>query len=78
MLSLVRQTVLDNLVGLVTGSLKDHFKVLHNANVEIYVSAIVCEIRGVTQKDLDINKCKKVLPKTLLKLSLESDRTFVY
>ena len=76
--SLVRQPVLDNLVGLGTGSLKDHFKVLNNANVEIYVSAIACEIRGVTQKDLDINKCKKVLPKTLFKLSLESDRTFVY
>ena len=76
--SLVRQPVLDNLVGLGTGSLKEHFKVLFEANVPIYVSAIACEIRGVTQKDLDINKCKKVLPKTLLNLSLDADRTFVY
>ena len=76
--SLVRQPVLDNLVGLGTGSLKEHFNVLNNANVPIYVSAIACEIRGVTQKDLDINKCRKVLPKTLFTLSLNADRTFVY
>ena len=75
---LVRQPVLDNLVGLGTGSLKEHFNVLNNANVPIYVSAIACEIRGVTQEDLDINKCRKVLPKTLFTLSLDADRTFVY
>jgi len=76
--SLVRQPVLDNLVGLGTGSLKEHFNVLNNANVPIYVSAIACEIRGVTQKDLDVSRCKKVLPKTLFTLSLDADRTFVY
>ena len=74
--SLVRQPVLENLVGLGTGSLSEHFKVLKKARVPIYVSAIACEIRGVTQEDLDVNKCKKVLPKTLFNLSLDADRTF--
>ena len=76
--SLVRQPVLENLVGLGTGSLSEHFEVLKKARAPIYVSAIACEIRGVTQEDLDVNKCKKVLPKTLFNLSLDADRTFVY
>ena len=76
--SLIRQPVLENLVGLGTGSLSEHFKVLKKARVPIYVSAIACEIRGVTQEDLDVNNCKKVLPKTLFNLSLDADRTFVY
>ena len=42
------------------------------------VSAISCEIRGVTDQDLKDTNSRKVLPKTLLNLSLEADRTFVY
>ena len=49
-----------------------------DANVPIYVSAISCEIRGVTEKDLEETNSIKVFPKTLLNLSLQSDRTFVY
>ena len=76
--SLMRTPVLDNLVGLGTGKLKEHFDVLKQNNVPIYVSAISCEIRGVTDQDLENTNSKKVLPKTLLNLSLEADRTFVY
>ncbi len=76
--SLVRRPVLDNLVGLGTGKLKEHFDVLLKAKVPIYVSAISCEIRGVTEEDLIETNSIKVFPKTLLKLSLQSDRTFVY
>ena len=76
--SLMRAPVLDNLVGLGTGKLKEHFDILKKNNVPIYVSAISCEIRGVTDQDLQNTNSKKVLPKTLLNLSLEADRTFVY
>ena len=76
--SLIRTPVLDNLVGLGTGSLKEHFNVLKKARVPIYVSAISCEIRGVTPQDLNDTNARKVFPKTLLNLSLEADRTFVY
>ena len=51
---------------------------LLKAKVPIYVSAISCEIRGVTEEDLIETNSIKVFPKTLLKLSLQSDRTFVY
>ena len=70
--------VLDNLVGLGTGKLKEHFDILKQSKVPIYVSAISCEIRGVTDQDLKDTNSRKVLPKTLLNLSLEADRTFVY
>ena len=76
--SLIRPPVLENLVGLGTGSLKEHFNVLKKARVPIYVSAISCEIRGVTAQDLKDSNARKVFPKTLLNLSLEADRTFVY
>ena len=76
--SLIRKPVLDSLVGLGTGKLSEHFDILVDANVPIYVSAISCEIRGVTDQDLKDTNSRKVLPKTLLNLSLEADRTFVY
>ncbi len=76
--SLIRPPVLDNLVGLGTGVLKEHFNVLKKARVPIYVSAISCDIRGVTTQDLKDANARKVFPKTLLNLSLEADRTFVY
>jgi len=58
--------------------LKEHFEVLKKAKVPMYVSAISCEIRGVTEQDLKDANARKVFPKTLLNLSLEADRTFVY
>ena len=76
--SLIRKPVLESLVGLGTGKLSEHFDILVGANVPIYVSAISCEIRGVTEKDLEETNSIKVFPKTLLNLSLQSDRTFVY
>jgi len=76
--SLMRAPVLDNLVGLGTGKLKEHFDILKKGNVPIYVSAISCDIRGVTDQDLKETNSRKVLPKTLLNLSLDADRTFVY
>ena len=76
--SLMRAPVLDNLVGLGTGKLKEHFDILKKGKVDIYVSAISCDIRGVTDQDLKETNTRKVLPKTLLNLTLEADRTFFY
>ena len=42
------------------------------------VMPISCDIRGVNDQDLKETNSRKVLPKTLLNLSLEADRTFVY
>ena len=75
---LVRDIVIDNLVGLGTGSLKDQMKVIKNAGVTIYVSSMSCENRGIRDIDLKGKLMKKVLPKTLLDLVLSTDKTLIY
>ena len=75
---LVRNTIIDNLVGLGTGKLKEHMAVLTKKGVTIYVSSMSCENRGVTNLDLKGKKIRKVLPKTLLDLVLSTDKTLIY
>ena len=55
--------MLDNLVGLRTRKLSEHFYILVKAKVPIYISAISCEIRGVTEKDLEETNSIKVFLK---------------
>ncbi|MDA9164692.1 DsrE family protein [Alphaproteobacteria bacterium] len=75
---LVRDTIIENLVGLGTGKLKEHMDVLKKKRVPIYVSSMSCENRGITNLDLEGKKIKKVLPKTLLDLVLSTDKTLIY
>ena len=65
--------VLENLVGLGTGSLKEHFNVLKKARVPIYVSAISCEIRGVSAQDLKDSNARKVFQLIWIKYSFLSN-----
>ena len=75
---LIRDTVIDNLIGLGTGSLKDQMSVIKKAGVIIYVSSMSCVNRGISDKDLEGKQMKKVLPKTLLDLVLSTDKTLIY
>lgn len=75
---LVRDTIIENLVGLGTGKLKEHMDILNKKRVPIYVSSMSCENRGITNLDLEGKKIKKVLPKTLLDLVLSTDKTLIY
>jgi len=75
---LIRDTVIDNLIGLGTGSLKDQMSVIKKAGVIIYVSSMSCINRGISDKDLEGKQMKKVLPKTLLDLVLTTDKTLIY
>ena len=75
---LVRNTIIENLVGLGTGKLKEHMAVLKKKGVTIYVSSMSCENRGITKLDLEGKKIRKVLPKTLLDLVLSTDKTLIY
>ena len=76
--SLIRKPVLDSFVGLGTGKLSKNFTILVDAKVSIYASAISSEIKGISEKDLEEANSIKVFPKTILNLSLQSDKTFVY
>ena len=75
---LIRDIVIENLIGLGTGSLKDQMSVIKKAGVIIYVSSMSCINRGISDKDLEGKQMKKVLPKTLLDLVLSTDKTLIY
>ena len=75
---LVRDIIIDNLVGLGTGKLEEHMKILKEKGVCLYVSSMSCENRGITNNDLQGKGIKKVLPKTLLDLVLSTDKTLIY
>ncbi|HZY79721.1 MAG TPA: DsrE family protein [Cyclobacteriaceae bacterium] len=75
---LIRTDVLDNLAGLGTGKLREHFDALRSAGGKIYLSGMSSKGRGVTEADLKDKSAVFALPKVLLDLSIESDRMFTY
>lgn len=75
---LFRNDVLDNLSGLGTGKLRDHFDVIVKGNGKFYLSGMSSKARGVQEADLKDKHAEFATPQVLLKLSIESDRMFVY
>ena len=75
---LIRDAVLDNLVGLGTGNLREHYDAIVAAGVGIYVSGISCVTRGVTDKDLEGKKAQKAMPNILVRLTMEADKVLTY
>ena len=71
---LVRNTIIENLVGLGTGKLKEHMAVLKKKGVTSYVSSMSCENKGMTKLDLEGKKMRKVITKTLLELVRSNDK----
>lgn len=75
---LVRDGVLDNLVGLGTGKLREHFDKLTAGGARIYVSGLSSKGRGLSEADLEGKAVEMVMPPVLLKLALEADTTLTY
>jgi predicted peroxiredoxin len=75
---LFRNDVLDNLSGLGTGKLRDHFDAIVKGGGKFYLSGMSSKVRGVQEEDLKDKHAEFALPQVLLRLSLESDRMFVY
>lgn len=75
---LIRDAVLDNLVGLGTGKLRDHFDAIVAGGGKFYVSGMSAKARGVTDADLQGKPAEFAMPNVLVRLSLESDRMFTY
>jgi predicted peroxiredoxin len=75
---LLRNDVLDNLSGLGTGKLREHFDVILKRGGKFYLSGMSSKARGVTDIDLQGKNAEFALPKVLLQLSIESDKMFVY
>jgi len=75
---LLRDPVLENLAGLGTGRLREHFDALAAAGTRFYVSGMSAKSRGVLEADLAGKPAEFALPNVLVRLTLAHDRMFVY
>ncbi len=74
---LFRNDVLDNVSGLGTGKLREHYDAIVKGGGRFYLSGMSSKARGLNEADLR-DKSEFAMPSLLLKLAMESDRMFVY
>ncbi len=75
---LFRGAVLDNLVGLGTGKLREHFDALVAGGARFYMSGMSAKARGLTEAEIAGKPAEFAMPNVLVRLSLEHDRMFTY
>ena len=75
---LLQDSVLNNLTGIGTGKLRDHYEAIVKGNGKFYLSANSSKARGVTEADIKNKPAQFALPTVLIRLSVESDRMFTY
>jgi uncharacterized protein len=75
---LLRDSVLDSLVGLGTGNLRDHYNAVAASGAKIYASGMSSKARGVDAQSVSGKPVEMAPPNVLIKLALEHDRTFTY
>ena len=75
---LLRDAILDNLVGLGTGRLREHYDAIVAGGGRFYLSGLSAKARGVAEADLHGKPAEFAMPNVLVRLSLEHDRMFTY
>jgi len=75
---LIRDNVLDNLAGLGTGKLREHFDALVKGGAKFYLSGNSSKARGVTDTDIKGKPVEFALPNVLVHLLVDSDRSLTY
>ncbi len=75
---LLRDSVLDSLTGLGTGSLRESYDAVVAAGTRIYASGMSSKARGVGEPDLEGKPVELAMPNRLVELALEADRVFTY
>ena len=75
---LLQDSVLNNLTGIGTGKLRDHYEVIVKGNSKFYLSGNSSKARGITEADIKGKPAEFALPNVLVRLSVESDRMFTY
>ena len=76
--TLFRSDVMDNLTGLGTGKLKEHYEAIVKGGGRFYLSGMSSKARGITEDVLKGKPAEFAMPTVLVKLSVECDRVFVY
>jgi predicted peroxiredoxin len=75
---LVRDAVLENLAGLGTGKLREHYDAIVAGGGRFYLSGMSSQARGVGDADTEGKPVEMAMPTVLIRLALESDRMFTY
>jgi predicted peroxiredoxin len=75
---LLRDATLDNLSGLGTGKLREHFDVIAKGGGRFYLSGMSSSARGISAAELQGKPAELAPPAILLKLALEHGRMFTY
>jgi predicted peroxiredoxin len=75
---LLRDSVLDSLNGLGTGSLRESYDAVAAGGGRFYVSGMSSKARGVTVDDLADKPAEMAMPNRLVQLAFEADRTLTY
>jgi predicted peroxiredoxin len=71
---LLREPVLDSLVGLGTGSLRESYDALRDGGARFYVSGMSSKVRGYEPDGV----AEPAMPAKLVELALEADRVLTY
>jgi predicted peroxiredoxin len=71
---LLRQPVLDSLVGLGTGSLRESYDALRQGGARFYVSGMSSKARGFEPDE----SVEAAMPAKLVELTLEADKVLTY
>ncbi len=75
---LLRDSVLDSLVGLGTGSLRDSYDAVVASGALIYASGMSSKARGLGDPDLEGKPVELAPPNKLVQLAFENDRVLTY
>jgi len=75
---LIRDAVLDNLVGLGTGKLRELYDAIVAGGGRFYLSGMSSKARAVSEAEIGAKPAEFALPNVLIRLSLEHDRMFTY
>jgi predicted peroxiredoxin len=75
---LLREAVLDSLVGVGTGSLREWYDAFVAGGGRFYLSGMSSKARGFGESDLEGKPAELVLPTRLVQLIADSDRVVTY
>ena len=75
---LLRDAVLDSLVGLGTGSLRESYDAVVAGGAKLYASGMSSKARGVAEADLEEKPVEFAMPNRLVQLAVESDTVLTY
>jgi uncharacterized protein len=75
---LLRDEVLDSLVGLGTGSLRESYDAVVSSGSRIFASGMSSRSRGLSEPDLEGKPVELAMPSKLVQLAVASDRVLTY